>query len=60
MEPNSVLLKAFALMCQAKHISELLEAHKDVTSKYVHATSRGHEAVQLALGLQFSVFTTQF
>lgn len=54
MEPNSVLLKAFALMCQAKHISELLEAHKDVTSKYVHATSRGHEAVQLALGLQLT------
>ncbi|MEY4217413.1 MAG: hypothetical protein RLZZ68_1869, partial [Bacteroidota bacterium] len=41
-------------MCQAKHISELLEAQKDVTSKYVHATSRGHEAVQLALGLQLT------
>ena len=54
MESNSVLLKAYALMCQAKHISELLEANKEVTSKYVHATSRGHEAVQLALGLQLT------
>ncbi|MFM7664386.1 MAG: thiamine pyrophosphate-dependent enzyme, partial [Bacteroidota bacterium] len=54
MESNSVLLKAYALMCQAKHITELLEANKEVTSKYVHATSRGHEAVQLALGLQLT------
>ena len=28
------------------------EANKSVTSKYVHATSRGHEAIQLALGIQ--------
>lgn len=49
---TSTLLKAYSLMCQAKYISDLLEANKEVTSKYVHATSRGHEAVQLALGLQ--------
>jgi len=48
------LLKAYSLMCNAKHISELLEDNKEVTSKYVHATSRGHEAVQLALGLQLT------
>jgi len=51
---KQTLLKAFTLMCNAKHISELLEEHKEVTSKYVHATSRGHEAVQLALGLQLT------
>ncbi len=39
-------------MCTAKAMSELYEANKDVTAKYVHATSRGHEAIQLALGLQ--------
>ncbi|MBL0049879.1 MAG: tungsten formylmethanofuran dehydrogenase [Bacteroidetes bacterium] len=39
-------------MCTAKAMTELYEANKDVTAKYVHATSRGHEAIQLALGLQ--------
>lgn len=50
--PVSVALKAFELMCTAKAMTELYEANREVTSKYVHATSRGHEAVQLALGLQ--------
>ncbi|HQQ94226.1 MAG TPA: thiamine pyrophosphate-dependent enzyme [Bacteroidia bacterium] len=39
-------------MFTAKCMSDLFEANKEVTAKYVHATSRGHEAVQLALGLQ--------
>lgn len=47
-----VLKKAFDLMCTAKSMTELYEANKEVTAKYVHATSRGHEAVQIALGLQ--------
>ena len=50
--PHSTLLKAFRLMCTAKHMSELFEAQKETTSKYVHATSRGHEAIQIALGMQ--------
>ncbi len=50
--PEETLLKAFELMCTAKAMAELYEANKDVTAKYVHATSRGHEAIQLALGLQ--------
>src|SRR3954463_12698024 len=50
--PLEILKKAFDLMCTAKSMTELYEANKEVTSKYVHATSRGHEAVQLALGLQ--------
>lgn len=49
---EEILLKAFELMVTAKEMAELYEANKEVTAKYVHATSRGHEAVQLALGLQ--------
>jgi 2-oxoisovalerate dehydrogenase E1 component len=47
-----ILKKAYTLMCQAKSMATLYEANKDVTAKYVHATSRGHEAIQLALALQ--------
>lgn len=50
--PLEILKKAFELMCTAKSMTELYEANKEVTAKYVHATSRGHEAVQIALGLQ--------
>jgi len=45
-------INAFRLMCTAKTLAEKYEAHKEITSKYVHATSRGHEAIQLALGMQ--------
>ena len=44
--------KAFRLMSTAKTLAEKYEENKEVTAKYVHATSRGHEAIQLALGLQ--------
>lgn len=46
------LLEAFKLMCTAKTLAEKYEANAKLTSKYVHATSRGHEAIQLATGLQ--------
>ena len=49
---KDVLLRTFELMCTAKAMTELYEQNKEVTAKYVHATSRGHEAVQIALGLQ--------
>jgi 2-oxoisovalerate dehydrogenase E1 component len=49
---KDVLLKAFRLMATAKTLAEKYEANKEVTAKYVHATSRGHEAIQLAVGLQ--------
>ena len=49
---KSIIQKGFELMCTAKTLAEKYEANKEVTSKYVHATSRGHEAVQLALGMQ--------
>ncbi|MBC7865569.1 MAG: tungsten formylmethanofuran dehydrogenase [Bacteroidia bacterium] len=47
-----LLKEAWRLMCTAKAMSEIYEANKEITAKYVHATSRGHEAVQIALGLQ--------
>lgn len=50
--PVTELLKAYRLLCTAKSMADLYEANKEVTAKYVHATSRGHEAVQIALGLQ--------
>lgn len=49
---NDLLLRAWELMCTAKAMTDIYEEHFKFTSKYVHATSRGHEAVQLALGLQ--------
>ena len=33
-------------------MTELYETNFKLTSKYVHATSRGHEAIQIALGMQ--------
>ncbi|HEY0978649.1 MAG TPA: thiamine pyrophosphate-dependent enzyme [Flavobacteriales bacterium] len=50
--PTETLLKAWELMCTAKAMTDIYEEHFKFTSKYVHATSRGHEAIQLALGLQ--------
>lgn len=49
---KQVLIDAFRLMCTAKTLAEKYEANKEVTAKYVHATSRGHEAIQLACGMQ--------
>ena len=46
------LMRGYELMCQARQLSDIYETNAKVTSKYVHATSRGHEACQLALGLQ--------
>ena len=53
MKPSKEnLLKAFRLMSTAKAMTELYEERKEVCSKYVHATSRGHEAIQLAAAFQ--------
>lgn len=49
---RELLLKAYELMCTARAMSDLYEEKSAITQKYVHATSRGHEAVQIALGLQ--------
>lgn len=39
-------------MSTAKSMTEIYEDNFKLVSKYVHATSRGHEAIQIALGLQ--------
>lgn len=49
---KNTLLKAFRLMATAKTLTEVYEENFKVVSKYVHATSRGHEAIQLAVGIQ--------
>lgn len=49
---KETLLQAYRLMCTAKAMTELYEERKDITQKYVHATSRGHEAIQIATALQ--------
>ena len=46
-----ILLKAYRLMCTAKAMAETYEANRPIC-KYVHSTSRGHEAIQLATAFQ--------
>jgi|SRR5690242_3558877 len=48
---KEILLKAFRLMCTAKTMAETYDANRQVC-KYVHSTSRGHEAIQLAAAFQ--------
>ena len=49
---KEILQNAFRHMATAKALTELYEANFKVVSKYVHATSRGHEAIQIALAMQ--------
>ena len=49
---RDILLKAYTLMCTAKRMADLYDENRDICSKYVHSTSRGHEAIQLAAGFQ--------
>ena len=51
---KDILKKAYELMCTARSMSDVYEENSEVTSKYVHATSKGHEAIQLAIGLQLT------
>ena len=44
---NEILIKAYKHMCTAKAMAEIYEANRPIC-KYVHSTSRGHEAIQLA------------
>lgn len=43
-------LETLRLMATARSMSDLFEEEARVTSKYVHACSRGHEAIQIATG----------
>jgi 2-oxoisovalerate dehydrogenase E1 component len=51
MIDNNRLLRAYQLMSQAKVMAETYEANRSIC-KYVHSTSRGHEAIQLATAFQ--------
>ena len=51
---RDILKRAYSLMCTARAMSNIYEENTAVTSKYVHATSKGHEAIQLAVGLQLT------
>lgn len=44
-------LKAIRLMYTSKRMADLYDEQREISSKYVHSTSRGHEAVQIATGL---------
>lgn len=50
----SILQEGFRLMATAKGLADFYESHFKLVSKYVHATSRGHEAIQLAVGMQLT------
>ena len=39
-------------MSTSRAMADLFEAHSKLTSKYVHACANGHEAIQIAAGLQ--------
>ena len=51
MMGKDILLRAYQLMCTARAMAEIYEANRPVC-KYVHSTSRGHEAIQLAAAFQ--------
>ena len=48
---RDTLLKAYKLMISSKVMSETYDANRTICS-YVHSSSRGHEAIQIATGLQ--------
>ena len=49
---KSILVKVYNLISLSRSMSALFEQEKSITSKYVHATSKGHELIQIAAGIQ--------
>lgn len=49
MLTKETMLQAYRLMMTAKAIADIYDANRPIC-KYVHSTSRGHEAIQLATG----------
>ncbi|MBQ0734558.1 alpha-ketoacid dehydrogenase subunit alpha/beta [Aquimarina celericrescens] len=49
---KEILQEAFLTLCKAKAMTALYEENFKTVSKYVHATSRGHEAIQIATAMQ--------
>src|ERR1700751_1671425 len=50
-----ILLKAYRLMCTAGEMAFTYENNRSI-AKYVHSTSRGHEAIQLATAFHLKPF----
>lgn len=50
MIPTDILISAYRLMCTSGAMAETYEANRSVC-KYVHSTSRGHEAIQIATAM---------
>ena len=49
---KELILEAFKNLVTAKAMTQVYGDNFKVVSKYVHATSRGHEVIQTALGMQ--------
>jgi len=49
---KETLKKAFKTLVTAKAMTDIYEENFKTVSKYVHATSRGHEVIQIAAGMQ--------
>lgn len=49
---KEILKNAFTTLVTAKAMTEIYEKNFKTVSKYVHATSRGHEVIQIAAGMQ--------
>ncbi len=52
----AILKRAYRLMITAKTLADNYEENKTICSKYVHSTSRGHEAIQLAAAFQLQSY----
>ncbi len=50
---KEILLEAYSHMCAARAMANIYDANRPIT-RYVHSTSRGHEAIQLAVGMQLT------
>jgi 2-oxoisovalerate dehydrogenase E1 component len=49
MIDHHLLLRAWRLMCATRHMARLYDTHRSIC-RYVHSTSLGHQAIQLATG----------
>ncbi len=50
---QEILQRAYRLMCYTQHMADIYESNRSIC-KYVHSTSRGHEAIQLATAFQLN------
>ncbi|MCB9246798.1 MAG: tungsten formylmethanofuran dehydrogenase [Flavobacteriales bacterium] len=51
----AIVKRAYQLMCKARAMADIYDENRQIT-KYVHSTSKGHEAIQLATAFQLEPF----